>query len=405
MIPRDELLANDVERRIDAFEEALADGLAPAISDYLPERGSDDFLEVLQELVRIELEHQFKHGQECDLDDYRKPFPELFAAPEVLKPLAFEEYRLRLQAGQNPARDRYADRFGIDLSTLGANPSAAIANVPVRSTHIRLRPGEQLLDFTIIGELGKGAFSRVYLARQESLASRLVVIKLAGAKPAEAHRLARLQHTNIVPVYSIHELDEQALICMPYFGATTLHHVVRSLQPGQSSGTTFLSTVNARDAQTMTGFDLPLHSPGSDLTASGQPTAESVQTVDQDSPLVGMDHEHAVLWIIQQIAAGLHHAHSRGILHRDLKPANVLLSEDGQPMLLDFNLAHDRTIQTTMDQIVGGTLAYMSPEQIESLETFQELDPRSDLYSVGVLLFELLTGSLPFGTGDGSHRK
>jgi serine/threonine protein kinase len=101
----------------------------------------------------------------------------------------------------------------------------------------------------------------------------------------------------------------------------------------------------------------------------------------------------AALWIVARLADGLSHAHEQGILHRDLKPANVLLADDGRPMLLDFSLAVD----AAGDAPPGGTLPYMAPEQLEAfLSGARSLDPRSDLYGLGVILFQVLTGRLPY---------
>jgi serine/threonine protein kinase/Flp pilus assembly protein TadD len=103
----------------------------------------------------------------------------------------------------------------------------------------------------------------------------------------------------------------------------------------------------------------------------------------------------AALWIVARLSSGLSHAHERGLVHRDLKPANVLISDDGRPMILDFNLS---ARLAAIDDLatVGGTVPYMSPEQLESLRSGAAIDIRSDLYSLGVILFELLTGRLPF---------
>ncbi len=99
-----------------------------------------------------------------------------------------------------------------------------------------------------------------------------------------------------------------------------------------------------------------------------------------------------------RLADGLGHAHERGILHRDLKPANILLADDGQPMLLDFNLSEDLKLRSRAPAaFIGGTLPYMAPEQ---LQAFQHGtcggDARSDIFSLGVILYELLTGEHPF---------
>ena len=117
-----------------------------------------------------------------------------------------------------------------------------------------------------------------------------------------------------------------------------------------------------------------------------------------------MSYTDAVSWIGAQLADGLAHAHGLGVVHNDLKPANVLLTDAGQPMLLDFGVADDLA-HRTLTRSIGGTLAYMSPEHIESTRTLVPVtDPRSDIYGLGLVLFEMLTGrhafSLPTGLED-----
>ena len=107
-------------------------------------------------------------------------------------------------------------------------------------------------------------------------------------------------------------------------------------------------------------------------------------------------HVEAILWTGCRLAEGLYHAHERGILHRDLKPANVLMADDGQPMLLGFQLI-GRTITNGGRfpvEFMGGTLPYMAPENLQAYQPGTVAgDVRSDVYSLGVILFELLTGA------------
>ena len=134
----------------------------------------------------------------------------------------------------------------------------------------------------------------------------------------------------------------------------------------------------------------PIRSP-----APARPAAQPIRVVPGDGPdLIG--DPTAVLKVLSQLAAGLAHAHARGILHLDLKPANVLLPDGGEPMLLDFNLSFDTT--TADRELVGGTVPYMATEQLLDLRTRGrgQIDARTDLYSLGVMAFEMLTGSVPF---------
>ncbi|WP_165222513.1 serine/threonine-protein kinase [Aquisphaera insulae] len=118
------------------------------------------------------------------------------------------------------------------------------------------------------------------------------------------------------------------------------------------------------------------------------------------------DAVHAAVWIVARLAEGLDHAHSRGLLHRDLKPANILIAADGTPMLLDFNLAAEREPGTTdadraSRAAIGGTLPYMSPEHLDALDPAgstppESIDERSDIYSLGLILYEMIAGEHPF---------
>ena len=116
-----------------------------------------------------------------------------------------------------------------------------------------------------------------------------------------------------------------------------------------------------------------------------------------------MSYDKAAAWVVAQLAEGLHHAHQRGVLHRDIKPSNILLSSEGQPLLLDFNVAQEVTAESTV-AILGGTVAYAAPEHLAALlhrtsELIRNVDRRSDLYSLGLVLAEILTGDRLFEQG------
>jgi tetratricopeptide (TPR) repeat protein len=123
--------------------------------------------------------------------------------------------------------------------------------------------------------------------------------------------------------------------------------------------------------------------------------------------LGALSYVEAVVWLGARLADGLAHAHDRGILHRDMKPANILLTDDGRPMLLDFNLAEDLKLRGgdgATEAGIGGTLPYMAPEHLAAFgDGGAAVDARSDLYAVGVILFEMLTGRPPFPVREGTR--
>ena len=138
-------------------------------------------------------------------------------------------------------------------------------------------------------------------------------------------------------------------------------------------------------------------SPAITLNAESNAASPAITFLNQAS------HVEAVCWIAACLTDALHYAHQRGLVHLDIKPSNVLLSSDGQPMLLDFHIACPAELlkNKTIERI-GGTLDYMSPEQRTAVEAIRRgeslenrLDPRSDIYSLGVLLYESLAGQLP----------
>src|SRR5262249_43323559 len=118
------------------------------------------------------------------------------------------------------------------------------------------------------------------------------------------------------------------------------------------------------------------------------------------APYAGWDFHRTAAWVTARLAEALQHAHDRGVLHRDIKPSNVLIDRDGQPLLLDFNLAQDLNNEQAR-ATVGGTVAYMAPEHLRALAArdpalARQVDQRADVYSLGMVLFEMLAGESPF---------
>ncbi len=279
--------------------------------------------------------------------------------------------------------------------------------------------------------LEEGAFARVYLARQLAMAGRLVALKLTHRATRESQLLARLHHSAIVPVYSLHKQDDVHGLCMPYLGNTTLLDLLREILPAEKSAT---GSVEGADGVEL--LDILVHrqdrittlvndGPGED-TQVRRPRRDEVETPEtplanrsvsaESKPSVGrtasdsdrrnristakelskLNYVEAITWIGAQLADALDHAHRHGVLHCDIKPANVLLAPDGQARLLDFNVSLEQTVSSP-DALVGGTLAYMAPEHLAAVqgECDPRIDQRSDIYSLGVVLFEMLAGAPP----------
>jgi serine/threonine protein kinase/Tfp pilus assembly protein PilF len=459
-----------------AFEAARGDDADAPLESFLPAPDHPLYARVVCELVRVEMEHDWDRGRPRALDRYCGAFPEVFANPAALGEIALEEYRLRREHGEDPSPEEYAGRY--DVATDGwptgpAEPSevadAADELLADSLAHRRYRAenptddapkfispkaktalvgdaielfkavrevnpaaadrlavatvnmpgvGDQFLGFSLIDELGRGAFGRVFLARQAELSDRPVALKITADLRGEPQTLARMQHTNIVPVHSVHRSGAFHAVCMPYFGATTLGDVIESLRPDDAlpkSGRHIVTTLNGRKSRTRElHSQAPANGPSDNHAslrrerseASALPSEDALAAVRSPrgetvnpllSKLEGLSYVQAVLWVGARLADGLAHAHERGVLHRDLKPANVLITDDGQPMLLDFNLAADTRPLSAVTATMGGTLPYMAPEQLEAFQGVKRpVDQRSDIYALGLMLFELLTGKAAF---------
>jgi serine/threonine protein kinase/tetratricopeptide (TPR) repeat protein len=261
---------------------------------------------------------------------------------------------------------------------------------PSRGSSVRLAlpaVGDELFGFRLRHELGRGAFARVYLAEQAGLADRPVVLKVSAIDGDEPQTLAQLQHTNIVPIYSVHEDVRAGLraVCMPYFGGASLSSILRRL---------WAENVPPHTGDQFVRALVQVQNPSPDGRRAGPDQAGLL------AALGGRSYVQAAVWVIARLAEALQHAHDRGVLHRDVKPSNILVAADGQPMLLDFNLAqltHGAPAAATL----GGTVAYMAPEHLRALAArdpalARQVDHRADLYSLGMVLFEMLAGQSPF---------
>lgn len=290
-------------------------------------------------------------------------------------------------------------------------PTSSVATLPrlgdeseVKTSTLNDLPtaGEKFGEFAIVAEIGKGAFSRVYLAHQIDMAHRLVALKVTLDYFDDSQTLAQLQHTNIMPIYSVHSNKNLRALVMPYFGSTTLAHVSSQLKSASTlpeSGRHLVDILAQRRSSVKSGESPPTVDNEGIATLSDFSLAVAIPSSAPGAQpnfdlLSQFSFVDAVLWIGARLADGLAHAHARDVIHRDIKPANVLLADDGRPMLLDFNLSTDA--QSTVAR--GGTLPYMSPEQLQAYirTNYEPITGQADVYSLGLVLYELLTGQPAF---------
>jgi len=260
-----------------------------------------------------------------------------------------------------------------------------------------LSPGARIDDFEIIHLLGRGSFGAVYLARQLSL-DRHVALKITAWQGGEGRKMARLEHENIVQVFSETMVDrETRLLCMQYVAGATLQELLDELAgmpAAERSGQLMLGTLDR---------------------LVNRPAAFDPAALRNRDLLSRLDWPEAVCWLGARLAEALDFAHSHGVLHRDIKPGNIMVNQYGRPLLVDFNLAFQPLEASATGDRLGGTLAYMAPEHLEAfaaggdvsgtLRVPSEIDTRvpntlvaqaADIYALGVVLYQMAGGRLPF---------
>jgi serine/threonine protein kinase len=208
--------------------------------------------------------------------------------------------------------------------------------------------------YAVINEVGRGSTGVVYLSH-DNYYGRDVAIKVYNADTAgdeersrvarkmflsEAHLVGMLQHPNILPIYDA----------------------------GEEDGHCYIVTEHVHGARTLAAYCRP----------------DNLLRIDD------------AVEIIYKCARALHYAHSRGVIHRDVKPSNIMLTQDSDVRIIDFGIALVADSDVSRIEGIAGSPSYMSPEQVQSLE----LTNRSDLYSLGAVMYELLTGARPFRAGN-----
>ncbi len=259
------------------------------------------------------------------------------------------DYRRR--RGETPTEREYVDRFPENAKAISdalkeGDKRAAAFEPPTIARLAELFPALQIIEF-----IGAGGMGAVYKARQEGL-DRVVALKILPEEfghdvkfalrfTREARTLARLNHPNIVSVYEFGNVEETYYFLMEYVDGSNLREIIEARQ---------------------------------------------------------LTPEHT-LTIVPHLCDALQYAHDKGVVHRDIKPDNILMAVDGSVKIADFGLSRILGNESQKDLLTGthqvmGTPRYMAPEQLEGSHG---VDHRADIYSLGVVFYEMLTGELPIG--------
>ncbi|MBP3959493.1 protein kinase [Gemmata sp. G18] len=309
--------------------------------------------------------------------------PDIAGDRAVAIDLAYEEFCTREEAGEVLDSTAFCARFSFGASLrrlltlhrfLDDHPDA-LGGVPTNWPAV----GEDVGDFFVLRELGRGSFSRVYLAIETTAGGRPVALKVSAAGSREADTLGPLSHPHLTPVLSSRSAGNWTVVAMPFVGTATLEDVLS------------VAWRSDRDEAPRSAAVL-LEAAGCGGTGDDPPVLPGPAF-----PLRRATYEDAVGAVAAGLFAGVAYLHEQGIAHRDLKPSNVLLGPNGHPYLLDFNLAS----RSTDPWRLVGTLPYMAPEQLALMAEESASPPPDgrpgDVFACGVVLFELLTGRHPFG--------
>ncbi len=355
----------------------------------------------------------------CAIDPQRDPLD-----------VVAEEFATRHRQGEHPSVAEYAQRYPelaeqlqellpavAAMERLRRHKETVLAATSGGGLAGRVPPRQRLGDCRIVREIGRGGMGVVYEAIQETLDRRVALKVLPPGMVAspraqqrferEARTAARLHHTNIVPVFGVGQEDGIAYYVMQYIEGRSLAELIggwrattagrRSTRPRTARPPSLPGTESfAGQAPAM-----PPGEAGSASSASSGPTEpDRLAPAVPLPPVDPADTPRYCRWVAQvgiQAAEALQYAHAHGVLHRDIKPANLLIDGQQTVWITDFGVARpDDEEELTHSGDVVGTLRYMAPEQLNGSP-----EPRSDIYALGLTLYELVALRPAF---DETHR-
>ncbi len=344
---------------------------------------------------------------------------------------AVKQYMELLDSGEAPSHDEFLCQYpdidddlrlslkGLALVHSAAGPRGSSRTSSQSSAAEFEIADKPIGDFQIVREIGRGGMGVVYEAMQLSLNRRvaLKVLPLASGLDEvrlqrfrnEANAAATLHHTNIVPVYAVGSDRGVHFYAMQLIDGISLAELLNAVKESNVKDPRHFETIVVENpnAQRQDSTDSHSESPalvegsGSDLWSQSQrETAAKYSTRLDTTAAKQTDYYRSVVRMMHQAALAIDHAHEYGVIHRDLKPANLLLDSAGKIWVADFGLAQVQTEHSNLTRTGDplGTLRYMSPEQATGRRG--ELDHRTDIYSLGVTLYELLTLQPAIAEGD-----